>query len=107
MARIKGVAVTLHERQQTGPDTYETVPVTVENVLICPATQNDIVDDEGLLGRRAEYELLIPKGDAHRWDNSQVDFFGRQFRVFGAPLEYIEAMTPLSWNRRVKVERIE
>lgn len=112
MGRIKGVAVTLYERRETGRDgfgtpIYSEKPTIVEDVLICPATENAVVDDEGMSGRRAEYELCIPKGDTHEWENNRVDFFGQKWRVFGAALEYEEELVPLRWNRRVKVERIE
>ncbi len=36
-----------------------------------------------------------------------VEFFGRKFRTYGAVTEGIEALIPLSWNRKVKVERYE
>lgn len=112
MGMIKGITVTLYERRETGVDgfgnpTYTEEPVEVENVVVNPSAENDIADSAGVLGRRAEYELFIPKGDTHNWENNRVDFFGGKWRVFGAPLEYMESMLPLEWNKRVKVERYE
>lgn len=107
---IKGIPVVLYERVQNGEDAmknpvYEEVPVTVENVLIAPAADSDIVSDLQLWGKRAEYELSIPKGDTHNWEDSRVDFFGKSWRTFGFPKEYINEMVPLDWNRKVRVER--
>lgn len=112
MGMIRGITVTLYERAQTGTDAFnapvwEETPVPVRNVLVCPATQDDIVEAAGMDGRRAEYTLCIPKGDKHRWEGCRVDFFGESFRVFGPELMYIEKNTPGEWNKRVRVERYE
>ena len=112
MGLIKGIPVTLYERVQTGTDPFgapifQEKAVVVENVLVTPAAAEDIVNDLQLYGKRAAYELCIPKGDAHSWEDCQVDFFGQRFRVFGPVTEYIEAMVPLAWNKKAKVERYE
>lgn len=39
--------------------------------------------------KRAEYELCIPKGDTHIWENRTVEFFGKKWRTFGIPQEWI------------------
>lgn len=111
-ALIKGIPVTLYERTPAGLDAfgallYEEAPVTVDNVLVCPVAQDDIVDGTGLDGRRAEYILRLPKGDAHTWEGCRVDFFNQSWRVFGPPLEYIDGLVPLDWNRSIRVERYE
>jgi hypothetical protein len=36
-----------------------------------------------------------------------VDFFGERFRIVGKPTKGIEALIPLSWNMKVRVQRIE
>lgn len=110
MGAIKGIPVTLYERRQTGADAlnapiYEEIPVTVENVLVGPSSPQDVVSDLQLYGKRAEYELYLPKEDAHNWQDCRVDFFGQSFRVFGFPMEYIPQMVPVDWNKRIKVER--
>lgn len=112
MALIKGIPVILYQRTQSGTDefgdpVYTETPVTVDNVLVVPAAAQDVVDGLQLYGKRAEYLLCLPKGDAHRWEDQRVEFFGRSWRVFGPPQEYIEALVPLAWNRKVKVERYE
>lgn len=109
---IKGISVTLYERAQTGTDSfhapvYTEKPVTVDNVLVAPVSAEDIVDGLRLYGKRAEYELCLPKGDTHSWSDCRVDFFGQSWRVFGSAQEWIEQMVPLAWNKKVKVERYE
>ncbi len=104
--------MTLYERTQTGTDalnapTYTETPVEVENVLVTPVSADDVVNDLQLYGKRAEYELCLPKGDAHDWRDRRVDFFGQSWRVFGLPRTYIEANVPLLWNTKIKVERYE
>lgn len=109
---MRGITVTLYEQTQTGTDAfnapvYEETPVEVENVLVAPASTAEILDNVNLYGRKAVYTLAIPKGDTHDWDNVRVDFFGRSWRTFGIPTEGIEALIPLSWNKKVMVERYE
>lgn len=102
--------VSLYDRVKTGTDAfnapvYAESPTEVKNVLVCPVSTEDIITDFQLYGRRAEYELCIPKGDTHIWENRTVEFFGKKWRTFGIPLEWMEHRVPLPWNKRVKVER--
>ena len=112
MARIKGITITLYEEQQTDTDPFgapiiEEVPVEVENVLVSPTSSDDVVNTLNLTGRKAVYTLAIPKGDTHDWENKKVRFFDEDWRVFGIPLQGIEELIPLDWNKKVTVERYE
>jgi len=51
--------------------------------------------------------LAIPKGDTNIWEDQEVRFFGERFRVFGKPLQGIDDLIPLEWNKKVTVERYE
>ena len=109
---LKGIDITLYTKKQTGEDgfhdpIYEETPVTVHNVLVGEPSADEITTELQLTGRRLAYTLAIPKGDEHDWTNVTVEFFGRKFRTYGAVTEGIEALIPLSWNRKVKVERYE
>lgn len=108
---IRGITVTLYERVQTGRDefdrpTYTETPVEVENVLVAPVDDQEVLQTLNLTGKRARYQLGIPKGDTHQWENCRVSFFNEMWRVIGHPTEGIEALLPLSWNKKVKVESI-
>lgn len=112
MGRLHGVTITLFERTQSGTDpfsrpVYTETAVPVENVLIGEPSTQDIVDMLNLTGKKLAYTLAIPKGDAHEWTNRTVEFFGERFRTIGEPTQGIEALIPLEWNRKVKVERYE
>lgn len=112
MAMIKGTAVTLYEATQTGVDAFHApvfseTPVVVENVLISPVSAEDVLDSIQMYGKRAVYELSIPKTDTHDWADRTVEFYGQKWRAFGLVLEYMAENTPLDWNRKVKVERYE
>lgn len=112
MARIKGITVTLINNKEVDRDPfdnpiYEDVPIEVENVLISPTSSDDVVNQLNLTGRKAVYTLAIPKGDSNIWENQEVRFFGERWRVFGIPLQGIEELTPLDWNKKVMVERYE
>lgn len=107
---IKGITVTLISKQETGRDPfgepiYEDVEIEVDNVLISPTTSDDIVNQMTLTGKKAVYTLAIPKGDANNWEDQEVRFFGEKWRVFGVPLQGIDHLIPLDWNKKVTVER--
>ena len=79
----------------------------VDNVLVAPASNSEILDATNLYGKKAVYTLAIPKGDTHEWENRIVEFFGKRWRVFGIPTKGIEANVPLDWNKKVTVELYE
>lgn len=112
MARIKGIKVVLVNLKEIGHDPFgapitEEVETVVENVIVSPTTTDDIVDAQNLYGKKAVYTLGIPKGDTNNWEDAKVRFFGKTFRTFGLPLEGIEEMIPLDWNKKVMVEIYE
>ena len=109
---LKGIDITLYEKTQSGTDeadapVYTETPVTVHNVLVGEPSAEEITTELQLTGRRVAYELCIPKGDTHRWEGCTVGFFGQKWRVYGGVTQYIEALVPLDWNKKVQVERIE
>lgn len=108
--RIKGVTVYLHEKTEKGLDPfnqpiYDYVPTPVHNVIVAPATDQEILDSINLYGKKAVYTLGLPKGDCHDWSDTKVEIFGKEFKTFGFVEEGIEAMVPLDWHKKVKVER--
>lgn len=107
---IKGITVKVCIRTETGTDPFGSPIFTdvwesVENVLVSPASSDDIVSSQNLYGKKAVYTLAIPKGDTHEWMDTQVEFFGQRFRTFGFPIMGIEENIPLDWNMKVMVER--
>lgn len=112
MARIKGITITLINNKEIGRDPFdnpifEDVEIEVDNVLVKPTTTEDIVNTKDLTGRTAIYTLAIPKGDTNTWENQEVRFFGERWRVFGIPLQGIEELIPLDWNKKVMVEKYD
>ncbi|EOB1380038.1 hypothetical protein ACIQSQ_002322 [Enterococcus hirae] len=110
MAKIKGITVILVDKIQTGKDPFgnpifEDKEIEIENVLISPTSSDDIVNQLTLTGKKAVYTLAIPKSDTHDWEDKEVKFFSQRWRVFGIPLEGIEELIPLNWNKKVMVER--
>ncbi len=112
MTVLKGTTVRLHVREKTGEDdfgvpVYEETVQEVDNILIAPASTDDITSSVDLYGKKAVYVLAIPKGDQHVWTDAVVEFFGQKFRTFGFPLMGDESLTPLDWNAKVRVEAYE
>lgn len=107
---IKGITVKLYEKTKTGEDAFKhpiftEIPVEVGNVLVTPISADDIVAELQLSGKKAVYELSIPKGDAHIWEDKTVEFFGRKWKTFGFCQQYITKNVPLDWDRKIRVER--
>ncbi|WP_076647309.1 hypothetical protein [Latilactobacillus sakei] len=112
MQKIQGITITLIDQVQMGKDPLgnpivEDKLVKVSNVLVAPASADDITNQLNLTGRKAIYTLAIPKGDTHDWENKSVEFFGKRWKSFGIPLEGIDELIPLDWNKKVMVERYE
>lgn len=112
MTKIKGIPITLVDKIKTDTDPfgnpiYADADIVVNNVLVSPTSSDDIVNQLDLTGRKAVYTLAIPKGDTHNWENKEVKFFNQRWKTFGIPLEGIEHLIPLDWNKKVMVERYE
>lgn len=112
MAMIKGITVTLISKEKMGLDPfgnniYQEKEIEVENVLVAPSSTDDIVTTTDLTGKKAVYTLAIPKGDRNIWEDNIVVFFGKKWHVLGFSIEGIEENIPLSWNKKIMVERYE
>lgn len=112
MGKIHGIPITLIDKQVISVDPFgspvvKDVEILVDNVLVAPATTEDVTSQMSLTGKKISYTLGIPKGDMHDWENKEVRFFGKRWRTVGIPLEGIEELTPLEWNKKVMVERYE
>ena len=107
---MRGITVQLLIKEETGKDSfgqpfYEEAWIDVGNVLIGEPTTEDITDTINLTGKHLAYVLGIPKGDTHVWADTEVRFWGERFRTIGYPTQGIEDLIPLSWNKKVRVER--
>ena len=108
---IQGITINLYSETQTGTDAFNRpimsqTKVAVDNVLIEPLSESEILDTLNLTGRRAIYRLCLPKGDSNDWTDKEVEFYGKRWRTIGDTMEWIESMVPLAWNKKVRVERI-
>lgn len=109
---IHGITISLYTKTQTGTDAfnrpiYSESAEPVDNVIIEPISGEEALNELNLTGRKAVYRLCLPKGDTHDWTDKTVEFFGKKWHTIGDPMEWIEDMVPLSWNKKVKVERID
>lgn len=110
---MRGITVTLYDRTETGKDAlnkpiYTETAVQVDNVLVVPSASMEVLEPTNLDGRRGDYTMAIPKGDTNDWSaGKKVSFFGQDWRIIEMPEEGIEWLIPLSWNKKVRVERYE
>ena len=112
MAYLKGITVILISKVSSGKDafnheTFTEERIQVDNVLVSPVSQTDVavVNELTMNGKKLLYQLAIPKGDTHKWEDAEVEFFGKRWKTLGFSTEGIEALIPLDWNRKVLVER--
>lgn len=109
---IRGITVTLYTRTQSGTDAFNRPIYTettedVDNVLVAPVTDAEVVQSLDMTGKRAVYNLAIPKGDTHEWEGCKVSFFGNDWKVINFEAGGIEDLIPLDWNAKVQVSRYE
>lgn len=109
---IKGITITIYQKQKYGKDMfghdlYEEIQEEVDDVLVAPIASNDISVNTNTDISKTQYNLAIPKGDDHDWNNTKVKFFGKTWKTVGEPVEGIEENIPLRWNKKVVVERYE
>ncbi len=109
---IKGVTVTLINDRQIGEDPFgnpivEEVTEEVNDVLVSPSSQDEIVYSVSLYGKKAVITLAIPKGDEHEWEDSKIKAFGKVYRTFGPVIQGIEENIPLRWNKKIMCESYE
>ena len=112
MGKIKGISVILIDKRAKGKDPFgktimEDREIRVDNVLVSPASHDDIINQLSLTGKKAVYTMGIPKGDTNDWEDKEVIFFGQKFRTFGLSTQGIDDLIPLDWNKKVMVERYE
>lgn len=96
-------------KEQKGVDgfnrpTYEYERKSVQNVLIAPVSAQESIETLNLTGKKAQYQLAIPKTDTNKWEDSYVLFFGQSFRTIGPVSMGVDALVPLDWNKKIYVE---
>ncbi len=112
MAKIKGITVILVDKEfkgydELGKELYDDVEKEIKNVLVAPINSNDIVNQLNLSSSKAVYTLAIPKNDSNNWENKEVIFWDKKWVTVGIPLQGIDELIPLDWNKKVVVERYE
>lgn len=113
--KLHGIPVQLEIRTQIGEDgfgrpEYESEFETVENVLVGTPTTEERNNALTLTGKRIEYWIGIPKGDAHDWKDAVVilpEPFSCRVKTFGFVETGIRDLIPLSWGSRVAAEAFE
>ena len=110
---FKGIDVTIYNKTQTGEDSFgepifEETAEVVPNVLVGSPTEEEVLSNLNLTGRRAAYVLGIPKGDTHHWENVKVSFelCGETIvcKTIGMPIMGIDELVPGGRNKKVRCE---
>ena len=109
---MKGITVTLYQKTQTDNDEfnrpiYTEEAIDIDDVLVAPVSATEVLDTLNITGKKAVYNLGIPKGDTHDWLDARVEFFGETWHTISIPQEGIESNVPTRWHKKVQVERYE
>ena len=109
---VKGLTVTLYEKTELSVDdfgqkTYTEEPVEVNNVFIQPVADDGITSNLEIAGTHNAYVLHIPKGDAHKWEDSIVylpEPYNLKVKTYTSGMIYRNDLVPLDWNKQIKAE---
>lgn len=112
---MQGITITLIEKTQTGANAfgepiYKETEAQIDDVLVGEPTTEDIQNAQVLYGKTVHYTLGIPKGDAHKWEDTDVilpEPFAGRYHTIGYPTAGIEANILLRWNKKVRIERVQ
>lgn len=115
LSMIKGRTVLLYvktdtgERDPFGAPIYTETATPVDNVLISPVSDTDMVEQLNLTGKKSVYTLHIPRGDDHEWRDSVVEFYGEKWKTFGNVTMWQDDLVPAfsDWASSISVERYE
>ena len=116
MGRLNITSVGLYVKQQSGTDefgrpvyteTLETVPGCVVGTFAQANAAQDISNEMNLSGHRIVWQIFIPKGDTHTWENADVCIRGQRFRVTGVPVQAFVDMPHIPCDKLVSVEAYE
>ena len=112
MGMIKRISIKLHEKKEVNRDAFEH-PVykeevsVIEDVLVAPVSTTEAIDIQNLTGKKAIYNIAIPKGDTHNWKDNRIEFFGDSWQIIGPVKRGIEENIPGKWHDIWTVARYE
>ena len=112
MGKIKGESVVLINFTEKSKDAFghaicDEKKTVVENVLIAPLSAEEQAESFNLTGKKAVYQIAIPKKDEHTWKDQVVEFYGSRWIIVGFPKQGINSNIPLDWNQIWKVAKYE
>lgn len=81
--------------------------VEVENVLLAPASPEDVAGSIRPEGVKVRFRLHFPKTYTQSLRGCRVKVRGQWMQVVGDPQPYQDANTPGAWNRPVDVEEVK
>lgn len=108
---IRGITVKLVVKTDSGERDAFNNPIETEelvevsDVLVGQPNTDDINSSIQMYGKTIDYVLGIPKGDTHKWYDTDVIIWGDRYQIIGYPQKGIESNIPLRWGSNVKVKR--
>ncbi len=109
---MKTTTVKLVEKTQIGVDDfgvaqYEERYIEVKGCLVGQPSAEDAANTLAQYGKHISYMVGVPKGDTHKWYDTDVIIWGERYHTIGYPQTGILENIPLNWGQNVRVERYE
>ena len=109
---IRGETVIVVHKVKAGMDafhvpTYTFETETVPNVLVSPASTDDLEAIARPEGDTVALALHFPKTYTASLRGSLVEVRGRRYEIQGDPQSYMDENTPGAWNRPVTATLVE
>ena len=107
---MKTMTVQLVVKTEVGTDPFG-APIETEEIVDVPGclvgqpTTEEIVQTLEMYGQKLSLVIGVPKGDTHKWYDTEVIIWGERYRTIGYPQTGIQDNIPLNWGQNVKVER--
>ena len=109
---MKGTTLSFKKRVQTGTDAFnnpitEIQVISVDDCLIAPVTEaSNVREQQALEQSRDQVRIHLPKTFTGDVGNSEVDWFGKTFKVDTDSVVFMAENTPTRWNRYFRSEHI-
>ena len=102
---MKTMTVQLVIKTEEGTDPFG-APIETEQLVDVPGclvgqpSTDDISQTLEMYGKQIAYVVGVPKGDTHKWVDTDVIIWGQRYRTIGFPQTGIQENIPLGWGQK-------
>lgn len=110
--RLNRTTIKIAVLTEAGTDAFHR-PITtkvweeVKGCVVGSPSSDDVTNELNLSGKRIAYVILIPKGDTHTWEGTEVEIGGEVYKTIGKPVRSFADLPRIPCDQRISVERYE